>query len=215
MGERVKMLRGLEAGGAAEAPQGLRATCHDMQQPVASLFALAGAALAEPGLPEAARASLEQIVHQAEWLAELIEHSLQAADPRMPDARLADVLRVTCEAVGAERLTWAGEIRIVPPARPVLAAVPPDLLRRMVANLLSNATRAAGGAGVVTVEIGRQQGSALVAVEDTGPGFGNIPPGFGIGLTAVSGLATRYGGGLEHGRGASGRTRVTLCLPLT
>lgn len=50
--------------------QELRETFHDMQQPVASLLALAAAALTEPDLPATARRRLEQIAAQAEWLAE-------------------------------------------------------------------------------------------------------------------------------------------------
>jgi signal transduction histidine kinase len=208
-------LRSLEAEVAPETLQGLREMCHDMRQPLASVFALAGAALAEPGLPQAARARLEQIVGQAEWLADLIQHSLQTAEPGGPDACLTDVLRVANEAVAAERMTWAGKVRIVSPAEPVFAAIHPVPLRRMAANLLSNATRAAGPSGMVTVAVSRQQDSALLAVEDTGPGFGKITRGLGIGLAAMSGLAVRYGGRLEHGCGGSGRTRVSLWLPLT
>jgi hypothetical protein len=85
--------------------QGLRETCHDMRQPVASVFALAAAALAEPGVPQAARTRLEQIVDQAEWLADLIQHSLQTVEPGVPDACLSDLLRVASEAVAAEHVT--------------------------------------------------------------------------------------------------------------
>jgi signal transduction histidine kinase len=186
-----------------------------MRQPVASVFALAAAAMAEPGLPQAARMRLEQIVDQAEWLADLIQHSLWAAEPGAPDACPTNLRRVASEAVAAERVTWAGKVQMVSPAEPVFAAIHPVLFRRMVANLLSNATRAAGPSGTVTVEVGRQQDSALLAVEDTGPGFGRITWGLGIGLAAVTGLASRHGGRLEHGRGTSGRTRVSLWLPLT
>jgi len=186
-----------------------------MRQPIASVFALAAAALAEPGLPPAARARLEQIVDQTEWLADLIQHSLQTVEPGVPDARLANMVRVASEAVAAERVTWAGRVRVVSPVEPVFAAIHPVLLRRIAANLLSNATRAAGPSGMVTVEVGREQNSALFAVEDTGPGFGKIATGLGIGLAVVSGLAVRHGGRLDRGSGASGGTRMSLWLPLT
>jgi signal transduction histidine kinase len=194
--------------------QGLRETCHDMRQPVASVFALAAAALAEPGLPQAARAHLELIVEQAEWLADLIQHSLHNAGPGGPATCQTDLLQVVREDIAAQCVTWAGQVRIVNLAEPVLTAVHPVPLRRMVANLLSNATRAAGPSGTVTVEIGHQQNSALFAVEDTGPGFGKIPAGLGLGLAAVSRTAIRHGGRLEPGSGATGGARVSLWLPL-
>jgi hypothetical protein len=63
----------------ADIEQGLREACHDMRQPVAGVLALAGAALAEPGLPGAARVRLEEIVQQAEWLADMIQDWLDGA----------------------------------------------------------------------------------------------------------------------------------------
>jgi signal transduction histidine kinase len=194
--------------------QGLQETCHDMRQPVASVFALAAAALAEPGVPQAARSRLEQIVEQAEWLADLILHSLHNAGQGAPGICDADLLQVANETAAAECVTWSGELRIVGPAEQVFAAVHPVLLRRMMSNLLSNAIRAAGPAGIVTIEIGHKQGMVLILVEDTGPGFGNIPKGLGIGLAGVARNAMRHGGRLEHSNPPGGGTCVSLWLPI-
>jgi hypothetical protein len=73
-----------EADDAADADRGLREACHDMRQPVAGVLALAGAALAEPGLPGVARLRLEQIIKQAEWLADMIQDWLRTAQPGDP-----------------------------------------------------------------------------------------------------------------------------------
>src|SRR5215510_7888653 len=118
------------------------------------------------------------------------------------------------EAVAAARLTWAGEVEIVNSREPVFTVVPPVLLRRMVANLLSNAVRAAGPSGKVTVWVGRDLGSALLMVEDTGPGFGKIEEGLGLGLATVSRNAARHGGRLEYAAGAGCGARASLWLPL-
>lgn len=194
----------------------MRETCHDMRQPLASMFALAAAALAERGLPPAARARLEQMVEQAEWLADLIEHSLQLAAPDAPGGGGADLVRVASEVAAAERMTWPGEVKMVSQPSAVFTDVHPVLLRQMVANLVGNATRAAGPSGTVTIEVGRQRNSALLTVEDSGPGFGNkIPPGLGLGLAAVSRNATRHGGRVECGCGTGGGARVQLWLPLS
>lgn len=186
---------------------------HDMRQPVASVFALAAAALAEPGIPRIARANMEEIIKQAEWLSDLIRHALHVAAPDGLTGWATDLRSVAREAVDAECLTWAGEARTVTPAEPVLAALPPVVLRRMVANLVSNAIRAAGPSGRVMVEVGCEQGAACLCVEDTGPGFGKIEKGLGLGLAAVGRDAVRYGGKLECGNAARGGARVSLRLP--
>jgi K+-sensing histidine kinase KdpD len=184
-----------------------------MRQPVASMFTLAAAALAEPGLPQPARIRLEQIVEQAAWISDLIQHSLHEGEQDAPGACPTDLFRVVSEAVAAERVTWPGEMRVLSPAEPVLTAVHFVVLRRIVANLLDNATRAAGPSGTVTIEIGQNRHSAMLAIEDTGPGFGKIERGLGLGLAAVSrGIAT-YGGRLERECGTGGGVRVNLWLP--
>ena len=71
-------------GDAADADQGLCEACHDMRQPVAGVLALAEAALTEPGVPTEVRVCLEQIVQQAEWLAETIQNWLQTGQPDDP-----------------------------------------------------------------------------------------------------------------------------------
>ena len=49
----MKVVPSAEADATPAIVEILRETCHDMRQPLASMFALAAAALAEPGLPQA------------------------------------------------------------------------------------------------------------------------------------------------------------------
>ncbi len=179
------------------------------------MFELTAAALAEPDLPQPTRERLEKIVEQAQWLADLIQDSLHTAGSDAAGDCQADLFRVVSEAVAAERLTWPGDVAMLGEARPVFTAVHPVLLRRMVANLLSNATRAAGPSGLVTIEISYNWCSAQLAIEDTGPGFGKIEHGLGLGLAEVSRCVAAYGGTLDYGCGAAGGTRVSLRLPRT
>ena len=194
--------------------QRLRETCHDMRQPVASMLALAAATLADPALSHEARARLEQMVGQAEWLADLIQEALDTAVPGASGNCITDLWQAVSDALATERVTWPGEAIMEGVAEPVFAAIHPVLLRRMAANLLNNATRAAGPAGTVTIEIGRQQNSALLVVEDTGPGFGKVEKGLGLGLSMVARNAVRHGGRLECGNSVTGGARVSLSLPL-
>ena len=81
--------------------EGLPQVCHDGRQPVAGVLALAGAALAEAGLPENARTRLNQIIGLAEWQSDVIEHWLQTHRGGPADSRRTEVVRVVNEAAGS------------------------------------------------------------------------------------------------------------------
>lgn len=208
-----------------EAPgvvQQLCETCHDMREPVATVLALTAAALAEPGVPAAARVRLEQISGQAEWLAEMIHEFLRDAmeekdeadgrERKVADSR-PDAVCVVNEVIKACRLTWACDLTVTSPAAPVRCTLDPVLLRRVVSNVLSNAARAAGPSGLVTVQIWQNKGVLRLVVEDSGPGFGNIPSGLGLGLAWVGRTIVGHGGRIECGRSAGGGACVSLWVP--
>ncbi len=215
----------VEVHEASDAVQQLRETCHDMRQPVGSVFALVAAALAEPGLPDAARDRLKLIVGQAEWLADMIDDFLHASRREADQTHWEtggtdqtesrpDVVRIVSEVIAPGRLTWLCDVAVISPAGPVQCTLPASLLRRTVSNVLSNAARAAGPSGTVTVEIRRRyKGLVRLTVEDSGPGFGNIPTGACLGLSAVARTIIKAGGSMECGRGPSGGARVCLWLP--
>jgi signal transduction histidine kinase len=191
----------------------LREACHDIRQPIAGVLALAEAALYETGLSENMRECLNKIIGLTEWQSEVIEHWLQAPDDWSSKTEETDVLGVTMEAVAAQQVAWAGDLTVLWPPGPVLVVLPRVTLRRMTANLLANATRAAGPSGRVTVEVSSRDTQVLLVVEDDGPGFGPLRGGYGLGLSAVAREAIEHHGRLECGRGSLGGARVSLCLP--
>ncbi len=65
----------------------------------------------------------------------------------------------------------------------------------------------------MTVEIQQQKDAVMLAVEDDGPGFGKIPSGVGLGLSAVARNVVMYGGRMECSGGMRGGARVSLWLP--
>jgi len=200
----------------AHTEQLLNEICHDLHEPVASIRATAAAALADPVLASQVRRRLEQIAEQAEWLADMIRDCMGTECGKGEEGTgnyPANVVHVVNEAVAACRLTWPGDVSVTSPPAPVLCALHPVILRRVISNLLSNATRAAGPSGVVTVEVNRNQSMTVLIVEDSGPGFGMIPHGYGIGLAEVARNVIGYGGKVECGRGARGGARVSLWLP--
>jgi signal transduction histidine kinase len=128
-------------------------------------------------------------------------------------ARGADVTEVVDDTVAVARLTWSGQINVTSPGEPARCRLHPILLRRVISNVLSNAMRAAGPHGSVTIQIRRYQDMAMVSMRDTGPGFGKIPGGFGIGLAEVARIIAGNDGRLELGNTAGGGVRVSLWLP--
>jgi signal transduction histidine kinase len=193
----------------------LRQACHDLRQPIAAVLALAEAALSEADLPENTREFLNKIIGLTEWQSDVIGHWLWAPDDWSSKTQETDVLGVIMEAVAAQQVTWAGDLTVLWPPGPVLVGLPRVTLRRMTANLLANATRAAGPTGRVTVQVSVRATQMLLAVEDDGPGFGLLPGRCGLGLSAVAREAIAYKGRLECGRGGLGGARVSLLLPIS
>lgn len=191
----------------------LRQACHDIRQPIAGVLALAEAALSEADLPEDTREFLGKIIGLAEWQSDVIEHWLWARDDLSSKTQETDVLGVIAEAAAAQQVTWPGDLNLLWPSETVFVTLPKVTIRRMVANLLANATRAAGPSGRVTIEVSPQATQMLLAVEDDGPGFGRLPKDFGLGLSAVAREAIAHHGRLECGRGSLGGARVSLWLP--
>jgi K+-sensing histidine kinase KdpD len=208
----------IEVRDKADTVQQLRETFHDMRQPVASTMVLAAAALTEPDLPAAARDRLEQIVEQAGWLAEMIHDCLVAHQQEEGGEAgevghdQADIVRVVREVIAAESLTWPGDVQLRAPAGPVWCLFSPALLRRTVSNVLDNAVRAAGPDGTVRIEIQSHDDGVMLAVEDNGPGFGEIPSGVGLGLSGVTRNVIKHGGRMEYSCGQRGGVRVGLWL---
>jgi K+-sensing histidine kinase KdpD len=192
----------------------LRDVCHDIRQPIAGVLALAEAALTRTDLPEDTRGRLEQIMKLAEWQSDVVENWLEISGGGNPGAGYADVTAVVNEAAAAERLTWAGDLTLAWPPEAVSVRLHPVILRRLTANLLANATRAAGLSGTVTIEVSRRASQMVLVVEDDGPGFGRLRAGYGLGLCAVARQAAEHGGRLECGQGNLGGGRVSLWLPL-
>jgi signal transduction histidine kinase len=193
--------------------QHFREVCHDMRQPVAGILSLVGAALTVPELPSAARSWLEQIVTEAESLAELIEQSLDRDDPVRGTLR-TDLGQLARKVVAGEQLTYRGMLHTRVPSRPVLADVNRVDARRIIANLLSNATRAAGPDGSVTVRVAREHGCARLVVQDTGPGFAKISQSTGLGTGVIARCLDRCGGRIDYGRSPDGGVKATVSLPL-
>jgi signal transduction histidine kinase len=103
------------------------------------------------------------------------------------------------------------------------------LLNRVVSNLLENELTHLPAGCQVKIRLYSDQGSALLVVEDNGPGFpadiagrlfkrfvrGKQSPGHGLGLAFVDAVAQAHGGGTQVSERPGGGAVVTLSLPVS
>jgi signal transduction histidine kinase len=183
-----------------------------MRQPVATIIALAEAALSNDEIPLGVRRRLGQVMDQAEWLGAMLRHLIEPAATGTAEGEFLDLVHLSCDVVQIEKVTYPGDLALQWGDGDMCVAGNGVELRRAITNLLSNATRAAGPEGKVAVQVRRAAGRVLLTVDDSGPGFGLIQRDVGLGLLAVAHGLGSYGGSLEFGRSQMGGVRAVLAL---
>jgi signal transduction histidine kinase len=196
---------------SAEASR-LYEVCHDMRQSVACIIALADASLCHTAIPTSICARLGQIRDQAEWLGDLLSYLADPGRPESDDVTSLDLNCLVSEVVHMEKATYLGELVLHGRGCELRVLGNGIELRRAIVNLLNNATRAAGPGGKVIIELRRTADQALLTIDDSGPGFGLISRGYGLGLQAVARGLKSYGGVLEYGDSQLGGVRAILVL---
>jgi signal transduction histidine kinase len=197
-------------------PGTVQQAAHDLRQPIATVLALASAALADELAPERIQRRLEQIAAEARWLSKIIQDML--AEPLVLPAAGVDILALVRETVRSQQLACEPQIVLQQPDQtPRYVMVDSTRTRRALANVLANATRAAGPDGRVTLTEWADGNTEIIEIVDDGPGFGSIAAGHGtgIGLQITGQILAECGGRMEIGRLGSGHTLVRLRLPIT
>jgi signal transduction histidine kinase len=183
---------------------------------VATVLTLASTALADAQLPEGARRCLEQIVAEANWISMII-HDMVTGPVAAHNAEAVDIARLVRDAVNSEQLTFAQQIILRQPDHgPRYVMAVSTRLRRALANVLANATQAAGTDGHVQLTERTDGGTELIEVIDDGPGFASatVGRGTGIGLRITRKMLAECGGRIEVERLSSGQTLVRLLMPI-
>jgi signal transduction histidine kinase len=210
----------------AQERQMLASASHELRSPLARIR-MALELLAEEADParrgELARRASEDIAE----LNALVEELLLAArtQPGVPRRPLS---QIDLRALVAEEAALVAGVEVTGESLSYMGE--PAMIKRMVRNLLSNAQL--HGGGVVRVEVRREGASALLAVEDDGPGVpeaererifapfyrppGPRPPGdsgLGLGLALVRQIARYHGGDVRYLARAPHGSRFEVRLP--
>jgi signal transduction histidine kinase len=199
---------------------------HDLRTPLTRLRGTAEMALASPPAGDPAR----QAEHYREVLADCVEESdrvlvmlntlmdiseaesgtmllrREAVPLREIAARAVDLYRDVADAKGVALAALVAEDVVVTADR--------TRLEQVAANLIDNAVKYTPPGGRVDVEVGRDEGAALLRVRDTGPGIpadelprifdrlfrgdtSRTERGLGLGLSLVKAFVEAHGGTIE------------------
>ena len=164
-------------------------------------------------------------------LDQLIDEILLASRLDARDADMGTVETIDLLGLAAEESARAGaELELAEGVDSLLVPGVTKLVRRLVRNLLENARRYGGAAGI-TVIVGHEGSDALLQVCDRGPG---VPPdlrerifepfyrlpgaseregGVGLGLALVKSIAERHSGTVRCEAREGGGACFTVCLP--
>ena len=185
----------------------MRELCHDLIEPTATIRWLVRAVESESG--EELRDRLAAIAAAAGQIAAICNDIL---DPPAysPYVRLD---KVAAEAVASARARYTGVIDLM--AQPVIACVRTGDIIRIICNILTNACRAAGPDGRVTVAVGESVGGARLTIADSGPGLGapGVAGRAGLGLEITGALVLKYSGSVQLSVGELGGLAVTVQVP--
>lgn len=183
--------------------------CHDLRQPVAAIGAMVAATQLEPGVSPMLRARLEQISAEARTISELCRQVL--GETGGPGTVRVDML--VAEVVQGAHLSYEGTITME--AEPTVVEGTRAELRRAVWNIVDNAISAAGAGGRVGVDVGSNARDVIVAIADSGPGFGRTQTGSaGLGLGIARRIAAQHGGRVVIGHSeVLGGASVSITLP--
>ena len=210
---------------------------HELRTPLTALKGTLEVALRADRTGEEYRVALASALEEVERLVRLSEDLLllsrSSAGPESPGARV-DLESVVLDAasVGARLGKDRGVVVRVGATAPVAVQGDAGALRRAMLNLLENGVKYTPPGGRVEISVAEEGETAVVAVEDTGPGIDPTDAqrifepfvrldaararetgGSGLGLAIARSIVVAHRGALGVERAAGGGARFIIRLP--
>ncbi|ABS28329.1 GAF domain-containing protein [Anaeromyxobacter sp. Fw109-5] len=202
---------------------------HEVRNPLGVIFNSLGSLRRLLRPAGDAKLLLDIVGEEADRLNRIVGDLLDFARPSDPQLRPERLERVVEEAIHTALAQNPQGVEVSRDVDPELPAVPIDarLVRQAVINVAVNAIQAMPRGGRLTVRVRREDGTAALDVEDTGPGipdevkhrifepfFTTKASGTGLGLAVVKRIVDGHGGELVvHSRPGAG-TLFRIRLPL-
>jgi signal transduction histidine kinase len=220
------------------------AMAHDLKSPITSVRGSLEIALSLEDRSQSAEL-VAGAIEQLDRLSDVITTSLDVAEAdggalrlRPQTVDLSELAGRVAELYGPA-FTENHQTFTIRAEKPVLVRMDVPLCTRMLSNLMENELHYAGAGAQVLVEIGTSRDSAVIRVEDNGPGFaaellesgdgtagtprvfhrfvkGTGSQGHGLGLAFVNAVAVAHGGRASaHNRSDTRGAEILVELPLT
>jgi len=210
----------------------LAGVVHELNNPLTAIMGygeLIHDAIAAPQ----ARDQLANLVNEARRMNRIIDNLLRFSRHGARDAQVAQLSPVVQQVLALrEYYTRTRNVRVevdIAADLPFLA-VSEDEIKQILLNLLNNSSDALEGmasAKQISIRAYQRGPRAVIEVEDTGPGFGNLSraldpfyttkpagKGTGLGLSVCYGIVKKRGGDLEIENVKPHGARVTIKLPV-
>ncbi len=210
----------------------LAGVAHELNNPLTAIMGygeLIGDAIAAPH----ARDQLAKLVSEARRMKRIIDNLLRFSRQSAQDTQAVQLSPVVQQVLALrEYSTRIRNVRVkvdIAPDLPFLA-VNEDEIKQILLNLFNNSNDALEGmpgSKQISIRAYRSGLQAVIEVEDTGPGFGNlnraldpfyttkpVGKGTGLGLSVCYGIVKKRGGDLEIINVEPHGARVTIKLPI-
>ena len=210
----------------------LAGAAHELNNPLTAIMGY-GELINDAIVAPHARDQLAKLVGEARRMKRIIDNLLRFSRQGVGDTQAVQLFPVVQQVVTLrEYYTRTRNVRVeldIAPDLPFLA-VNEDEIKQILLNLFNNASDALDGmAGSKRISIRAYQSGALavIEVEDTGPGFGNlnraldafyttkpVGKGTGLGLSVCYGIVKKRGGDIEIENVKPHGALVTVKLPV-
>jgi signal transduction histidine kinase len=211
---------------------------HDLRSPLTAVRAKLEMTLTARGKGEESEsmvsASMVSAIEDMDRLTEFLNKSLDVAEAKANALRLTrvaidldDLLRVMIDLYEPSMSEKGLRVKLCS-AGWLGVSADAALLHRMIANLFDNELKHLPASCTVTISLRAIKDTAVLVVEDNGPGFepevraqiferrvkGRNSTGHGLGLAFVEAVVRVHGGTVEASNRHEGGARLTITLPL-